>query len=446
MTSRAASDMAILTEQEFVKVPGFIQRHYRELNQGGWPTFRRKVKNALLRLASVFLMLPALPAFFAMRLLRPWILIRISPLISSRLGHLAANIELYLCERDAGINVPARRHVDLCYFAYTPLANVQLANMLRRHLRIGPAWLLGAVYKLNRVFPGGSIHEVGNNTQHDRDVHNLLERMPPHLGFTPEEELRGKAGLQIIGIPADAEFICLTARDSAYLGAVFPGNFDYHNYRDVDIQNYVLAVEALAERGYYVVRMGAVVKAPIKSSHPKVIDYATNGMRTEFMDIYLGARCLFCISCGTGFDAIPLMFRRPIAYVNMLPVGYFFTFLKDTVGIFKKHWLVSERRWLSLREIFSRGVGFCMSSTGYEIQGVNVIENTPEEIRSLVIEMLERLKGTWQPWPDDDVLQRRFWEIYPIDARDSSQNRPLHGKIRARHGAQFLRDNLEWLV
>lgn len=59
--------------------------------------------------------------------------------------------------------------------------------------------------------------------------------------------------------------------------------------------------------------------------------------------------------------------------------------------------------------------------------------------------MLERLKSTWQPGPDDDALQRRFWEINPVDARDASENRPLHGKVRARYGSQFLRDNREWL-
>jgi len=35
---------------------------------------------------------------------------------------------------------------------------------------------------------------------------------------------------------------------------------------------------------------------------------------------------------------------------------------------------------------------------------VEVVENTPEEIRTLVFEMLGRLKGTWQPGPDDDQI------------------------------------------
>lgn len=397
---------------------------------------------------SYFLWLPGFPLavflFSIIRLLRPWLLIRINPLISCRIGHFAGNTELYLCERDAGINVPQQPYIDLCYNAYAPLANKQLSVMWKRCLRVWPAWILGPTLELNRFFPGGAIHEVGNNSNSDRDVHNLLERSPPHLKFTRDEELQGRAGLKNMNIPEGAEFICLIARDSAYLDKVFPhGNFNQHNHRDCNIQNYVLAAETLAERGYYVIRMGEVAKEPINSKHPKIIDYATNGMRSDFMDIYLGANCLFCISCATGFDAIPMIFRRPIAYVNMLPIGYLFSFLKDTVGLCKKFWLTSEQRWLSLGEIFSYGVGYCLSSYDYEAKGVKVVENSPEEIRSLVIEMLERLKGGWQPEPDDITLQHRFWEIYPVNAK--IQNKPLHGKIRALYGAQFLRDNRWWL-
>lgn len=345
----------------------FIQRQYSEINQGGWPIFGRKVSRAF---RIFYRLLAAMPFFLAMRLLRPWLLIRINPLFSFRLGHFAANTELYLCERDAGINVPKRRYVDLSYYDGR-IANKQLAIMWGRHLNIWPAWLLGPVFKLNRLFPGGSIHEVGDNTQHDRDVHNLLDRMPPHLSFTLEEEDRGKAGLKAMRIPDGSEFICLTVRDSAYLRSIAPdGNpdfYNYHDYRDASLQNYVLAAEALADVGYYVIRMGAVVKAPFNSSHPRVIDYATNGMRSDFMDIYLGAKCKFCISNSTGFDAVPYIFRQPIVYVDHVPLGIVSTFSSKFLITTKKHWLRGEGRLMTFREIFDSGAVFFLAPNNMRI-------------------------------------------------------------------------------
>jgi putative glycosyltransferase (TIGR04372 family) len=111
----------------------------------------------------------------------------------------------------------------------------------------------------------------------------------------------------------------------------------------------------------------------------------------------------------------------------------------------KHHVLKKDGRKLTLREIFTHGVGFCLHTSDFESKGIQIIENTPEEIRDIVIEMAERLNATWQAHEDDEELQRRFWEIFPTDAVDAHQGRPLHGEIRARFGAAFLRNNRDWL-
>ena len=48
--------------------------------------------------------------------------------------------------------------------------------------------------------------------------------------------------------------------------------WDYHSYRDGDIEKYILAAEELASRGYYIFRMGINVIKPSRSSNPKIID------------------------------------------------------------------------------------------------------------------------------------------------------------------------------
>jgi hypothetical protein len=129
----------------------------------------------LLKLSLHVLTVPlAIPVVLVLRIVSPWFLVRWGGLISSRLGHFAANTELYLCERDVGINVPKKRHVDLFYMAYKPICNQQLAKMWKRVLRIWPTWILAPISFVNRLIPGGAVHEIGNNTQNDRDVHNLL--------------------------------------------------------------------------------------------------------------------------------------------------------------------------------------------------------------------------------------------------------------------------------
>jgi putative glycosyltransferase (TIGR04372 family) len=341
-----------------------------------------------------------------------------------------------------GINIPNQRHIDIFYMAYEPICNQQLAIMWKRVIRIAPAWLLAPIDKFNRIIPGGYLHEIGNNSQSDRDIHNLMERLGPHLEFTTQEERHGEACLRAMGIPVNQLFICLNIRDSAYLSG--PG-WDYHNYRDSKVENYVLTAEALAERGFFVIRMGAKVHSPMNSTNPKVIDYATNGMRSDFMDIYLGAKCHFAISTQSGWDCVPYIFRKPICYVNALPIGYFMTFQKKVLYITKRHKLKTSQKELSLTEIFNFGVGYSLNSSEYESKGIELVENSPEEILDVAIEMLERLNGSWYSHPDEDSLQRRFWQIFPIDAVDAFEGKPLHGKVNSRFGSKFLLENREWL-
>ena len=269
-----------------------------------------------------------------------------------------------------------------------------------------------------------------------------MDRFPPHLQFTIEEETRGVAALSAMGMPVGARFVCLNVRDSAYLSG---SEWAYHNYRDSNIQNYVVAAEALAERGYFVIRMGAKVHTALNSSHPKVIDYATNGMRSDFMDIYLGVKCEFCISTGSGWDAVPENCRRPVAFVNFLPIAGIHTYRSELLSITKRHVWQETKKTLSLKEIFSSGVGFCGEASQYEAKGVLLIENTPEEIRDLAIEMADRLETTWQSLPGDEALQRQFWKLFQKDFVDAYAGNPLHGEIRSRFGAAFLRNNQDWL-
>lgn len=427
----------------------FIKRQIKQIKHGGINELIRKIKllfEIIRKLSPYYILaiIPAIPAVLIMRLMKPWFLVRLGVLISSRIGHFALNTEIYLCERDAGINLPNQRHIDIFYLN-GKICNQQLLMMWQRLLCVWPAWVLAPTDMLNRLFPGGKSHVIGNNTQYDRDVNNLLNQIPPHLKFTSEEEIRGEEGLRKMGIPIGAKFVCLIGRDSSYLSSYLPNHkFEYHNYRDSDIQNFVLAAKTLADRGIYLIRMGAKVNEALNTTHPKVIDYASNGMRSDFMDIYLAAKSMFCLSACAGFESVPAIFRRPIARVNMVPIGYLTTFFDRSLSIFKHHFDNEKNYKLTLSEIFNRDLGHSLAFSCFESKGVNLIENTPEEIRDLALEMFERLEFTWQSHTDDEKLQRRFWKLFPTDTLGKNGNQ-LHGIIFDRIGSKFLRSNLEWL-
>ncbi len=407
----------------------------------------KMLKLTITRLFKLPFYFVAVPSVLIIRIIAPWYLVRFGGLISTRIGHFAANTELYLCEKDAGINVPKRRHIDLFYVqTWPPVSNKQLALMWKRVLHIWPTSILNPIVRINRLLPGSKQHEVGHNTQHDRDVFNLLDESPPHLKFTEEEEQRGLEGLEKMGLPTGAPFVCLNVRDSAYLDSQMHGDWSYHDYRDSNIQNYVSAAEALANRGYFVLRMGAVVREPMISTHPRVLDYATNGSRSDFMDIFLGAKCDFCISVGSGYGSVPVIFRRPMVYVNYVPFGILYTFSPKFLSITKHHISESTNKEMTLSEIFNAGVEQASATSDFKNMQVKLIDNTPEEILDIAIEMADRLNGSWHPSEEDEVRQRQFWTLFQDRVKDMAfGGQPMHGRMRGFFGAGFLRKNPGWL-
>ncbi len=399
----------------------FLQRQFADIQHGGWPVFRNKAVTLLS-------LLLALPAVLLVRLLRPWVVVRFGQLMSERIGHFAGNTEIYLCERDAGMH--DRRFFDVFYYA-SPVCNRQLKKMWDRTLCVFN--FARYLDKLCRRLPGGEEHVIMWRPGHDRDVHGLLARTKPHLSFTREEEQLGRAGLRAMGMPDDAPFVCFQSRDSAYLEAAFPDrDWNYHDYRDSKIHNYISAAEELTRRGCFAIRMGSVVREALTCDNPMIIDYSTK-YRTEFLDIYLGAKCRFFFSGDTGLWAIPDIFRRSIAFVNLVPLQFVNGWDPHHLFIPKKLWLREEGRFLTFRERIEGEIGRFIRTDQYEQRGIEVIENTPEEITALVIEMDERLKGTWRTTAEDQELQQRFWTLF----KPSELNKVFVARI----GAEFLRQN-----
>jgi putative glycosyltransferase (TIGR04372 family) len=410
----------------------YLKSQILQIYNGGFPVLFRKINTLFILLIEAFLVIWFLPAILVVRILRPFILIRFGQLVSSRIGHYAANTEMYMCERDAGIQ--PQKAMDYFFNGRPPICNKQLYLMWNRVLRINK--LTKYFYITNKLVPGGKNHIISVSCS-DRDVHNLYERVPLHLKFTEEEERKGYIELKKMGISQNAKFILFHARGSGYLKTIKPkDDWYYHNYRDSDIINFNRAVELSADRGYYVIRMGAAPEKALSLNNSYIIDYACL-YRTEFMDIFLGAKCQFYIGDSCGINAIPYIFRNPVATTNMVPIEISPTWGSKDLFIPKKHWLEKEKRFMTFSEIFNSGAGRFLQTQEFEQAGISLIENSPEEIAALAIEMDDRLKGTWKSTEEDEKLQERFWHLFPKSE--------LHGEIFSRIGTDFLRQNQELL-
>ena len=386
------------------------------------------------------LIMLAAPIVFFIRALRPLLLLRFGVFGADRIGVFAPTAQGYLLKIQREIARP--RTADFIG-VLGPISNLQLFRMLTRQIRVLPgAWLWQMLDRACQFWTRSSFHHGG--TRFSLNDYPQFLNYPALLHFTSSEKLAGKNLLQALGVPSDAPWVCIHNRDAEYLNLklsaskLAPGkSWAYHNYRDFSAKSMVMAAEELAKRGYFVLRMGAVVAEPLISTNPKIVDYASTPHQSDFADIFLLANCAAYLGSDSGIFTVPLIFGKPTIIINF-PLGYTAQLTHhSTFPFIPKHlWHRATKHRLGIREVFDRKLLFASDSRVYEEAGVDVVDNTPEEICDLAVELDERLKGTWHPQAQDEQLQLQFWDIFRQHCP------PEHvGSVQPRIGAAFLRQH-----
>ncbi|HAT13257.1 MAG TPA: hypothetical protein DCS91_06545 [Microcoleaceae bacterium UBA11344] len=226
------------------------------------------------------------------------------------------------------------------------------------------------------------------------------EKQPPLLTLSPLDYERGWCYLQDLGVPKNAWFICLHVRESGFHSEAVS------SYRNADINTYRLAIESIVARGGWVIRMG---DPTMKQMPPmrQVIDYARTEAKSDWMDIFLCASCRFLLGTNSGLSYVPAIFGVPCVLTNIWPISAS-PYQSQDLFIPKLAWSEVENRYLTFEEALSPKFFFNLNSKLLYSWGIKVVDNTPEEINELVLEMLDRLEGKVQYTEEEEALQQRF--------------------------------------
>ncbi len=379
------------------------------------------------------------PFLIFIRLISPLYKIRLGRFWSGRIHHFIANAVIALCER-----IECQQYKDI-YWLDTPSCNSQLEKMVRRVFFV--RWWVRYLIIANNFFPALNLVPVIDRHTTGRDTKGLFYKtkdiQEAYLPFNNDEEAEAKQVLNQLGIGETDKFVCLIVRDSAYLDTFHPKwDWDYHTYRDSNIHTYNEAIEALTNLGYWVFRMGKKAKEPLNINHPRVIDYANHEIRSDFLDIWLSANAYFYISTSTGLDAVPEAYRRPVVYVNAMRNGDFRSYSHCILASKNLMW-ESTGRLLTLKETLLNNF---YASELYKEKGIKIIDLSSEHIKEIVLEMEQRLTGSWRATEKEELNQSKFRKIILSTEYEGKDHDFIHPEARIsqkylEYNSSFLSDN-----
>lgn len=397
----------------------------RAVQEGVWRTSAELLGTAAAGVVWAFL----LPATMVLHLAG----FRRLTVLVGRIGHLAAEPDSFLKARALGMVRPGR------YFMLAPqraVANVAMLDYWRSHITVieKPAlcWLLSAMSRWVLMKHDMSRYVLKLDASQDiYRINAAWKGRPPLLKVSSADLAWSDGQFEALGLPAGSWFVCVHVREPGFS----PADESAHSYRNSDPLALRPAMAEIVRRGGWCVRMGDPTMTPIDPM-PGVIDYAHHPLRSARMDVLLCARCRFFLGNTSGLTLVSSVFGVPSALANLIPVSAQ-AVLPSDIGIPKLVRDLRSGRILSFADLLCSPKGDFRYSRLYRKAEIEAVENTPEEILGLVVEIIDRLDGTFEPEPDDEILQSCFMSLF----------RPGHYAYgtAARIGADFLRRHRDLL-
>ena len=346
--------------------------------------------NALKRLMRAPLFVFSFFVLLVMKLIQPIIKFQLCIVGFHRYGHLALEPEIFLAEREIikATNESPKRVISV--WSLGPVAkqsNKYLASKWKQELLVFPSWFVSSLHSVGSVFPVLKLNEPKLSITGSM---NGLDKTAPHVSFKAKEMEEGRKRLIEIGINPDKPYVCLIVRDGGHYKSKGETESQGYELFNFDIDTFIPAVQHLVDEGFQVIRMGSGFEKPISESVYGLIDYARSKFRSEFMDVYIAATCEFAVSTQTGPDAVCMLFRRPVLYVDVTSYSQFF--FGSKLATWSPARLHKNGKILNLSEIVNSEIAWFKDPNLFSKNGISQQKSSSSELKELVLSYI-RMRG-----------------------------------------------------
>ena len=343
--------------------------------------------NFVKRIAKLVLLVGSLVVLAIMKLIQPLMRFQLCIVGFHRYGHLALEPEVFLAELEDSSAIHKVKRPVINLWSLGPTAkqsNTYLARKWSERVTVIPSWIVSALHDAGEFFPPLKLDEPRLSITGSK---NGLDKTEPHLSFSSQEIADGERGLSEIGIDPRRPHVCLIVRDGGHYKSKGDTESSGYELINFNINDFASAAAVLVAHGYQVVRMGSGSEQPFTNAPAGVIDYASSNQRSEFLDVYLAATCAFAVSTQTGPDAVCMLFRRPVLYVDVTRYCQFF--FGSKIATWTPVRLLKDGKILNLSDVVGSEIAWFKDPNLFAANGISQQKSTEGELRDLVALYIE---------------------------------------------------------
>ena len=240
----------------------------------------------------------------------------------------------------------------------------------------------------------------------DRDLNNLRDDFPkPIFHIIKSDQLKGNKFLEKITGNENNKFICLTVRDKSYLQNAYPQNinWEYHNYRDNNIDDFIPLIKKLNQNNFHVFRMGKTAEKEISYQDKMFTDYPFLNEKSDFLDFFSFETNF--VSLQVWDSILPVMFRKPIFYTDVVPLNTIYTGVSKSINTLSLYYSQNENRYLTIQELFDREIYNFFDDTLFKENNIKIIKTSPQSKVKYLSEFISRINLNYNETVEEKHLK-----------------------------------------
>tara|TARA_Y100000590_G_scaffold468992_1_gene654285 strand:+ start:3233 stop:4468 length:1236 start_codon:yes stop_codon:yes gene_type:complete len=379
--------------------------------EGSKYSFKRYI---LTYKSNKFYFILSIPLILLIIILYPLIKIKVGELRSRNIGEFATPAEIYINEIKLKFIKKKKNEIHL-FFLNPKISNYYLTKHFRKHLIILPRIILEPIFYfffINRFFRKlivpmrYGIDEENRRTfeTFTADPNNVLKKSSVTMQFNDEEILFGEKILKNLGYETGQNIVCFANRDGAYKKE------NSKSRRNAEIHTFKSAIEYLASKNLFNIRMGRIHLKEINFSQKNIYDYSFGNIKSDFMDMFIFSRCSFLITTCHGINALATFFRKKSLIINFEGLDKLHYYKEDFTPFIlpKKYKNLENNKYVHFKEVYEKKL-FNKPYNELNNNGYDLIDNSEEEILDATKEMYMLLNNESTI---DQNTQKNFWEMH----------------------------------
>ena len=393
------------------------------------------MKTRIARVVRVLLGIGAIPILALAWILRPVVRIRLCLVGAQRFGHLALEPEMWLASNSE------RRRPPYVFDIWSlgsrrVQSNTFLADLWSQRLRPRPSWLVAALVRAGEWLPRLAMERAPLSIHGPR---NALDRSPQQCPLPGPFSDRERRSLLEQGFDVDKPFAAVVVRDSEYYRSRGEREKPTSSLLNGDIRDLIPSCHFLVGVGIQVVRLGG----PSQQKMPEIqgcFDYANSVIRSAELDVRLPMLSRFAVSTQTGPDALVLLARRPVLYLNMVRFSQFFFGTELATWVPMRFVNRPHDRPAGLEEISRSRLLAAKNPNEFADSHFDFVRASPDEVAAHVADFLDELENG----VDSRISTMRTQVNHLLQYNMAPWGQERFGDIRAKVSRRWLLDHESW--